>query len=226
MRFGPGTSGGSSSVFSGTPSPSMTAVEAAKAAVLTAEEIPLPPTSTQVDIPGSYTAVGEQVGAPWRQFMLCSTVAMPDEGPPITVEPGAAAGAWAFGSASTPAQPGYTQIDQYAIVYVDEAAAEVTVDRARDLDCEGAIRTWAVPGMTWTVETGVVPDSVEGFRLTATFTYDEGASTQDEVSTVMRSGRTVHYMRFNESGGGGRDGLLDPPYAEQLVEAAAANLTQ
>ena len=142
------------------------------------------------------------------------------------MEPGAAAGAWAFGSASTPDQPGYTQIDQYAIVYVDQAAAEAAVDRARDLDCEGAIRTWAVPGMTWTVETGVVPDPVEGFRLTATFTYDEGASTQDEVSTVMRSGRTVHYMRFNESSGGGRDGLLDPPYAEQLVEAAAANLTQ
>jgi hypothetical protein len=89
-----------------------------------------------------------------------------------------------------PAQPGYTQIDQYAIVYVDEAAAEAAGDRARDLDCEGAIRTWAVPGMTWTVQTGVVPDSVEGFRLTATFTCDEGASTQDEVSTVMRSGRT------------------------------------
>lgn len=221
---GDGSADGSTSA-SPTPTQTASALEVARAALLTADEIPVPPPSTQVDIPGSYEAQGDQVSAPWAQFMLCSTVAKPDEGPPITVEPDAAAGAWAFGVAYTEPQqgPGYTQIDQYAIVYADEAAAQAAVERARALDCDAAISAWADPDLEWTVETGPVPSPVTGFRTTATFTRGDG-STGDGVSTVMRSGPTVHYLRFSESSGGGRDGLLDADYVEQLLGAVASNL--
>ncbi len=40
-----------------------------------------------------------------------------DEATPSVVEPGAVAAAWTFGTA------GAAQVDQYAIVYADEAAA-------------------------------------------------------------------------------------------------------
>ena len=111
------------------PSPAMTRTQApldrAKDALLTAQEIPVPPPSDTVEIPSSYSAQGDQVSAPWPQFMICSSVGKADEGPPTVVEPGAVAGAWAFGVATTEGGgQGYSQIDQYAIVYTDEAAAQ------------------------------------------------------------------------------------------------------
>ena len=226
---GDGSTGGSPGASTPPTTPAATAtptpLEIAGAALLSGDEIPLPEPDGEVSPAGAYTAQGEQVNTPWRQFMLCSTAAMADEGPAPTPEPGAVAGAWSFGAAYTPDGSGYTQIDQYAIVYSDEAAAQAALDRARALDCDAAIATWAAPGQDWSVETGTVPADVDGFRLTATFTHDKGASRSDEVSTVMRSGDTIHYMRFNESGAGSHDGLLDEAYVDQLIDAAAASLT-
>ena len=224
------SSGGTSDENSPSPSPSVTQtqtpLEQARAALLTADEIPVPPPSNTVEIPSSHSAQGDQVSAPWPQFMICSSIAQADEGSPIVVEPGAAAGAWAFGVADTAPQEGegYSQIDQYAIVYSDEAAAAAAVQRAKDLDCDAAIKAWDYTELEWTVATGPVPESVDGFRTTGTFTIPSEDSTQDSVSTVMRAGNTVHYMRMSESSGGGRDGLLDQDYVEELITAAADNL--
>lgn len=77
-----------------------------------------------------------------------------------------------------------------------------------------------------------MPGSVDGLRVRATFT-DEGGRSDDMVSTVMRVGSTVHFMRFNEmsayeSASGetqqNPDTLLDPQYVEELIDAAAASL--
>ena len=216
----------------GTPSPTVTQtqtpLEQAKDALLAADEIPVPPPSNTVEIPSSYSAQGDQISAPWPQFMICSSVAQADQDPPSVVEPGAVAGAWAFGIAYTAPQQGegYSQIDQYAIVYSDESAAEAAVHRAKQLDCDEAITAWGYPELEWTVATGPVPDPVSGFRTTGTFTIPSEDSTQDSVSTVMRVANTVHYMRMSESSGGGRDGLLDQDYIEQLIAAAADNLAR
>jgi hypothetical protein len=54
------------------------------------------------------------------------------------------------------------------------------------------------------------------------------------VSTVMRSGPTVHYLRFNEMSATEEnpgqteqypDTMFDPTYVEALITAAAASLT-
>jgi hypothetical protein len=161
------------------------------------------------------------------QFAICSTVGKADEGPPSVVEPGAVAAAWTFGIA------GAAQVDQYAIVYEDPAAAEAAVARARAQaeSCDEAFT--ANPefvGEPPTTTIGEVPSTVEGFRVTALFTYDP---PQDAVSTVMRSGETVHYMRFKEmpiwesepgSSEENPDTMLDPAWTEALIDAAAANL--
>ncbi len=126
-------------------------------------------------------------------------------------------------------------MDQYAIVYADEAAALAAVARASTQaeSCEVGFSTnpefTGVPPVT---EIGKVPDTVDGFRVTALFTYDT-IDPKDEVSTVMRAGDTVHYMRFTEltawEGEPGAseknpDPLLDPAWVEALIDQAAANL--
>ena len=107
------------------PTSTLTAVERAEAALLPAEEIEPVAPGTVSDATAAYTAEGDQISAPWAQFMICSTVGKADEGPPSVVEPGAVAAAWTFGRA------GAAQVDQYAIVYADEAAAAEAVTRAR-----------------------------------------------------------------------------------------------
>ena len=174
---------------------------------------------------GAYTAEGDQVSAPWPQFMICSTVGKADEGPPSVVEPGAAAGAWAFGTA------GASQVDQYAIVYADEAAAKdaVTLARTQAQSCDAAFENNPdYFGEPPSVAIGEVPDTVDGFRVTAVFRPSE-----DSVSTVMRSGNTVHYMRFQElyavapepgTSLKNPDTRLDPAWTEALIDQVAANL--
>ncbi len=76
---------------------------------------------------------------------------------------------------------------------------------------------------------GEVPDTVDGFRVTAVF-----RPSDDGVSTVMRSGDTVHYMRFRELYAVGSepgeeseknpDTALDPAWTDALIDQAAANL--
>ena len=156
----------------------------ATAALMDIDEIPVGE-GEQAQHPGTYTAAGAgQVGAPWSQFMICSTVEMPDEGPPLTVEPRALAGAWAFGS----------------VVAADERIA---------------IRTWAPNGMTWTVGTGPVPQSVAGFRVEAAFRYSR-TSMDRSVSAVMQSRDVVVYLRFSDG--------PDPEHVDRLLDAAAASL--
>lgn len=221
---------GGSTVPSASPTQTVSALQRAEAALLTSAELPPAPPGILVDAGSGYTAEGDQVSAPWTQVWLCAGTSRPDEGPPAVVEPGALAGAWGFGRA------GVAQVDQYAIVYQDESAAEAAVARSRDQAdmCRDAITgNPEYYGDPPTVEVGAVPSSVDGVRVTATFTDDAGKS-DDMVSTVMRVGSTVHFMRFNEmsayeSASGeteqNPDTMLDPQYVEELIDAAAAGLS-
>jgi hypothetical protein len=232
---GNGGSGTSTSSPTTTPSPTPTAVALARAqaALLPPEQTPPAPPGTIVrDDVTAYTAQGDEVGSPWSQFMVCPIVTShPDEGPPPAsdVEPDALAGAWTFGLA------GAAQLDQYAIVYADEAAAQAAVDRARARADECAGTYTANPdsfGPPPETQVGPVPESVAGFRVRALFTNDQGASQSDSVSTVMRVGDTVHYMRCSPSGyetatGGDApnpEQTLDPQWTEQVIQAAADHL--
>jgi hypothetical protein len=205
------------------------AADRAQSAVLPYEQVaPVPPGEVS-ESTGYYAAAGDQISAPWTQFMICTSVGKADEGPPNVVEPAAAAAAWAFGNA------GAAQLDQYAIVYLDQAAAQSAVARARAQaeSCEqGFMANPEFVGEPPTTTIGDVPESVEGFRVTAVFSYDS-APPQDAVSTVMRAGDTVHYMRFTElpawesepgTSEENPDTMLDPAWAEALIDAAAANL--
>jgi hypothetical protein len=207
------------------PTSTLTAVEQAQAALLPAQEITPVAPGTVSDATAAYTAEADQISAPWPQFMLCSRVGNADEGPPSVVEPGAVAAAWTFGRA------GAAQVDQYAIVYADEAAAKVAVAQARTQaeSCDEAFTSNPdFAGEPPDVTIGGVPDTVEGFRVTAVF-----RPSDDAVSTVMRAGDTVHYMRFNEtyaveSAPGeseeNPDTALDPAWTDALIDQAAANL--
>ena len=218
-------SGESDPAASPAPTSTLTAAERAEAALVPAEETEPVAPGTVSDATSPYTAEGDQISAPWGQFMTCSTVGKADEGPPSVVEPRAAAAAWTFGKA------GAAQVDQYAIVYADEAAAAEAVTRARTQaqSCDEAFA--ANPefrGEPPTTTIGGVPDTVDGFRVTAVY-----RPSDDEVSTVMRSGDTVHYMRFREmsaveSAPGesekNPDTALDPAWTDALIDQAAANL--
>jgi hypothetical protein len=141
------------------------------------------------------------------------------------IEPAAVAAAWTFGTA------GASQVDQYAIVYADEAAAADAVERAR-IDAQACDQAFTdnpeFVGEPPDITIGEVPDTVDGFRVTAVF-----RPSDDAVSTVMRSRNTVHYMRFNESyavetepgeSEKNPDTALDPAWTEALIDQAAANL--
>ena len=212
-----------------TTSPTLSALARAEAALMTSAELPAAPPGTLVEAGSGYTAEGDQVSVPWGQVWLCAGTGRPDEGPPTAVEPGALAGAWGFGRA------GLAQVDQYAIVYQDEAAARAAVDRARD---QAEMCTDAITGNPEyvgdppAIAVGGVPSTVDGIRVTATFTHEGRPS--DMVSSVMRSGATVQYVRANEmstieteSGEteSNPDPMLDPDYIEALVNAAADALT-
>ncbi len=180
---------------------------------------------TVSDATAAYTAEADEISAPWAQFMICSTVGKADEGPPSVVEPGAVAAAWTFGTA------GAAQVDQYAIVYADESAATEAVTRARTQaqSCDEAFTTNPeFTGEPPTTTIGEVPGTVDGFRVTAVF-----RPSDDVVSTVMRSGDTVHYMRFRElyavesepgESEKNPDTALDPAWTDALIDQAAANI--
>jgi hypothetical protein len=207
------------------PTSTLTAIERAEAALLPAGAIEPVAPGTVSEATAAYTAEGDQISAPWAQFMICSTVGKSDEGPPSVVEPGAAAAAWTFGTA------GAAQVDQYAIVYADEAAAAEAVMRARTQaqSCDQAFTGNAeFAGEPPTTTIGEVPGTVDGFRVTAVF-----RPSDDAVSTVMRSGDTVHYMRFRElyavesepgESEKNPDTALDPAWTDALIDQAVANL--
>jgi len=226
---GCGDGGGETASPTPTASPTQTAtvVERATAALLPEGQTPPAPPGTIVRPVEPLTAEGELVAVPWGQFMVCPMVwSRTDEGPPTDVEPDALAGAWTFGVA------GAAQLDQYAIVYTDEASAQAAVTRARAQVDDCATLYEENPdyfGDPPETTIGEVPSSVEGFRVRAVFRAED-----DAVSTVMRVDDTVHYMRFSPSGYETESadevpnpgGMLDPQWTEQVIEAAAGNLAQ
>ena len=213
-------------------SPTVSALQRAQAALMTSAELPPAPPGSETDAGLGHTAEGDAVSVPWSQVWLCSGAGRPDEGPPTRTEPGALAGAWGFGRA------GLAQVDQYAIEYQDAAAAMAALARAREQaeqSCTDAITgNPEYVGDPPAIQIGAVPAPVDGLRVTATFTPDRGAPT-DMVSTVMRSGTTVQYLRVNETSavetGPGQsepnpDPRLDPGYVDSLIAAAAGALTR
>jgi hypothetical protein len=181
---------------------------------MASSEFPPAPPGTQADAGSVMTAEGDQVSVPWGQVWMCAGTGRPDEGPPTEVEPGALAGAWVFGTA------GSAQVDQYAIVYQDQVAAEAAGARAQDKAKVCADAFTSNPeygGGPPVIETGVVPSSVDGVKVTATFSHEGAPSNM--VSSVMGSGATVQYVRFTTGG------MLDPAYIDSLIAAAAAALT-
>lgn len=215
---------GSGTSPSASPTVTTSPMDRARAAVLTSEELPAAPPGTVVDAGLGFTAEGDQVAAPWTQVWFCAGISRPDEGPPTDVEPGAAAAVWGFGTA------GAAQVDQYAIDYVDQASAQAAVARARE-QADTCIETFMgnaeYAGDPPEIEVGATP--VEGLRVRVIFPGDDS----DMISTVMRSGTTVQYVRANalygyetETGetAHNEDQMLDPQYVEQLIAAAAASL--
>jgi PknH-like extracellular domain len=127
---------------------------------------------------------------------------------------------------------GVAQVDQYAVVYTDDAAAQRALDRARGR-AQSCDVSFAVHSPDARAEATIAdaPGGLDGFRVHATYSVGEGASTSDEASAVLRRGSTVLYLRVNETGSGQNtdmdvDGTLDPSWVDQLFESAAAHLTE
>lgn len=216
------SSSGATTAPGGSATPS--AIEVARAALLPSTELPLAPPGTEADNGAGYeAATPNEVSAPWAQFMVCATAERTDDVPPPEVEPGALAGAWGFGRA------GAAQVDQYAIVYTDPAAAAAAVARAQAGydDCDNAVTGWS-SDPDWTLAQEPVPGGVVGFVTVMTHRAGEGSTDIDhEYSSVMQSGSVVHYMRFSPMSPG--EGVpapneLSPEYRTELLDAAAENL--
>jgi hypothetical protein len=197
----------------------------AVANLLLAEDAPPAPPGTVVDTTGPVTVKGV-IGEPSRQFMTCTPVEVPGSDDPGPTEPDAA------GAASSSSVIGAAQVDQYVVVYVDDAAAQRALDRAR-ARAEKCDESFAIHSPDARAEAiiSAVPDGVDGFRVHATFSAGDGGRTSDEASAVLRSGPTVLYLRVNETGSGENagldvDGILDTSWVDQLMEAAAAHLAQ
>lgn len=208
-----------------TPQETVSPTELAVASLVPAEDIAPAPPGTVVDTTGPVTVTGA-IGEASRQVMTCTPLELPMSDDPGPAEPGAAA------AASSSSVIGVAQVDQYAVVYVDEAAAQRAVDRAR-VRAENCDESFAVhsPDAQAEATIAAVPGPIDGFRVHAAYSYGDAGVTSDEVSAVLRSGRTVLYLRTNESGSGENadqdvDGTLDSAWADQLLEAAAAHLAE
>jgi hypothetical protein len=205
-------------------------LDRADAELMNSDEFPPALPGTVVDAGLGYTAEGDEVAAPWTQVWSCAGRGRPDEGPPTDVEPGAAAAAWGFGTA------GFASVDQYAITYVDQASASAAVARARAQaeSCADSFTNNAeYVGEPPQVEVGATP--LDGVRVRLLFRAGTDEAS-DEVSTVMRSGPTVHYLRVEELSviepeqgqpeyNPDQDGMVDPEYVEEMIAAAVASLT-
>lgn len=203
----------------------MSPTKLAVANLLLADDIAPAPPGTVMDTTGPVTVKGV-IGEPSRQVMTCTPLELPVLDDPGPAEPDA------IGAASSNSVLGVAQVDQYAVVYVDEAAAQRAVDRARERaqDCDAAFAVHS-PDSAAKAEISDPPGSVEGFRVRATYASDESGKSTDEISAVLRHGSTVLYLRANETGSGENagadvDGALDPTWADQLIESAAAHLAE
>ena len=208
-----------------TPEQTISPTTLAVGNLLLAEGVPPAPPGTVVDSTGPVAVTGV-IGEPSRQVMTCTPLELPESDDPGPAEPDAT------GAASSSSVIGAAQVDQYAVVYVDDAGAQRAVDRARKR-AENCDDSFAVHSPDARAEASVLaaPDGVDGFRVHATYAADEAGTTSDETSAVLRSGATVLYLRANETGSGENagldvDGILDAAWADQLVEAAAAHLAE
>lgn len=203
----------------------LSAPERAIASLLPATAVPpAPPGDTLVDAAEPFEVTGV-IGEPSRQVMTCTPLVllMDDPGP---AEPDAA------GAAFSGFVTGVAQVDQYAVVYTDVAAAQRAVARSRDRaqDCQPAFDVHSPDAQAEAI-ISEAPVGVDGFRLHATYAYEDTGYTSDEVSAVLRFESTVLYLRANETGAPEgmdweTDGILDPEWSDQLVTAAAAHLTE
>lgn len=204
-----------------TPQQSISPTKLAVANLLLVDQVTPAPPGSVVDTTGP-VAARDVIAEPSRQVMTCTPLELTDQ--PGPAEPDAA------GAASSSSILGVAQLDQYVVVYTDEAAAQRAVDRARARteDCDEAFAVHS-PDADAQAAIADVPDAVDGFRVHATYDYD--GATSDEVSAVLRSGRTVLYLRANETGSGENadeevDGTLDAAWVDQLMDAAAAHLAE
>ena len=204
------------------------AISPAKLAVanlLLADAVEPAPPGSVVDTSGPVSVKGV-IGEPSRQVMTCTPLELPVLDDPGPTEPDASA------AAASTSVLGVAQVDQYTVVYVDEAAAERAVDRARQR-AEACDESFAVhsPDSGAEAQISAAPNGVEGFRVLATYASGDAGATSDEISAVLRHGPTVLYIRANETGSGENadedvDGLLDPTWADELIEVAAAHLAE
>lgn len=188
--------------------------------LLTQDVTPAPPGSI-ANAAAPVTPTGT-IGEPSRQVMTCTPLELPGEGDVGPAEPDAKGAAWSN------AVMGVAQIDQYVVVYSDDAAAQRAVDRsrARAEDCDAAFAVHS-PDAEAEATVSAAPDAVAGFRVHTTYQYPNSKS--DEVSAVLQHGTTVLYIRAAESGSGENseedvDGILDPAWADELILAASTHL--
>jgi hypothetical protein len=211
-----------------TPGPTPESISPTKLAIanlLPVGDVPPAPPGSVVETTGPVRVTGE-IGQPHRQYVTCTLLEVPTSDDPGPLEPDAA------GAASSNSIMGVAQVDQYAVVYTDDAAADAAVERARGQaeDCDASFAVHS-PDSDAQAEVSAAPGAVEGFRVHATYASDGSDATSDETSAVLRSGRTVLYIRANETGSGQNaeedvDGTLDPAWSDQLVEAAANHLAE
>lgn len=200
------------------------AAKLAQAGLLPGNDVsPAPPGDVMIDSFGPVLET-ENIAEPSRQVMTCTPLELPPEDVSGPAEPDALA------AATSGFVTGVAQVDQYAVAYLDEAAAERAVTRARASadNCDAAFRVHSPDADANAVVTDA-PSEVAGFQVHATYYYKDTKWTGDEVSAVLRAGRTVLYIRANETGSPAgmhwkTDGVLDAAWADQLVKAAAAHL--
>ena len=157
-------SGASGSDLSPSPGETISAAKLAIANLLPVQSVaPAPPGDTVVDAMGPVLATGV-IAEPSRQVMTCTPVELMDN--PGPAEPGAAA------AASSGFVTGVAQVDQYVVVYVDEAAAQQAVTRSRAWaeNCEAAFAVHSPDADATAVVSGA-PTVVDGFRVHATYSY-------------------------------------------------------
>jgi len=185
-------------------------------AVLLASDVPPAPPGSEVEDFSGPVAV-DPVEAPNVQVESCSILIPTDV--PGPDEPDAKAGA------ETTFTSGVAQVDQYVIVYRDEAAAQTALGRHRALaeDCEAALQARVTQDSLGAAATvSGAPAGVEGYRVEVRFDYPQGSS--DEYSGVFRAGSMLAFTRTSETESGGES--LDAGWVDQLMTSAASKLVE
>jgi hypothetical protein len=218
-----GDAGAATEPLPSAPAPQqlMSDTRLAAASLLLADDVPPAPPGSTLDSSGPVTIKGN-IGQPSRQVMTCTPLELPAGDAPGPAEPDA------VGAASSSSVIGVAQVDQYAVVYVNDAAAQSAVGRARELaqDCDESFAVHS-PDSNGQASITPAPSAVDGFEVHAT--YGDPTTTSDEASVVLRSGRVVLFLRAAETGSGPNasqdvDGILDPEWTDRLVSAATENL--